>query len=213
MATSFWPEHGLTHTGVSAYINDALKVAYELQHTHPDVGVAVSSQLLDFIVKETRYRDAVRHTEIAFDGDFMATLYGFDVYLIEDHSVGMWIAPIVLEERFGRGIRYPKGVLVVMGGNVYQSTDYSGEHGLIATEYSVDMRRKRLSPYRKYVSWGRTARHWFEPVSMEVKFKSKDAMSAAIDAFKNVRDPEQEQDFEPSPELDELLASMARKTE
>lgn len=206
MATSFWPEHGLTHNGISAYIDDAVKVAYELQHIHPDVGVAVSSQILDFIIRETRYSDAVRYRDIALDCDFRAKLYGFDVYLIEDNSVGMWIAPIVLEERFGRGISYPKGVLVVRGSNVYQSTDYSGEHGLVYAEYSIDVRRKKLLPYRRRVSWGRTTRHWFDPISMGIKFGSEETIE-------KVRDTEQEQDFEPSPELDELLASMARKTE
>lgn len=150
------------------------------------IGIAVSNGLLRYMVSEA---DIYRHFELTGMGQIK--LCGFDVYPVYDEGYMSFAAtPIITSERYSADIRYKGGELIVRDGKVYRvsTIDDPLGFGLIETEFRFDAERRQIVK-----DIGR-----YQPPKSRTQLFNKKPVS---------------DEFEPTPELDQLLVDMTRRSE
>lgn len=179
----------LGKTGYKNILREAVQRAEELaiQYGYEEIGIAVGLEMLRFIRSDLDVCGYLTSNYNEVMGVSQIKLCGFDLYPVHDEGhMGTAAIPIILSERYDPDIRYKGGELIVRGGKVYRVSDISDPlgFGLIKTDFHLDAQRRRIvMGLNPEKSWADLL--YGKPSSDE---------------------------FEPTPELDQLLANMTQQS-
>lgn len=175
-------------------LSEALRYAEALEAQLGDgsVGLAMSKQMFEFIWDNGGI--SATYDPAACFGRYRCSC--FDAYpILDDRTMGPYIVPIVTAERFGGNIRYGTGTLIMRDGMIYQVTEVHPPYGfgLARTGLHISVDGSFILPDREtpntYQQWSAIAGKTYVP-----RKTSSD-------------------EFEPTPELDQLLTNMTKQSE
>lgn len=175
-------------------LSEALRYAEALEAQLGDgsVGLVVSKQMFEFIWNNSGI--FATYDPTVCSGRYRCS--GFDIYpILDGRTMGVYAVPIVTSERFGGNIRYETGTLIMRDRMIYQVTEVHPPYGfgLARTGLHISVDGSFILPDRETPN---TYQQWASIVG-----KAYAPRKTSSD------------EFEPTPELDQLLTNMTRRSE